>query len=219
MFALWMFGNTLENVWGPKRFLIFYLVTGIGAAVCHYAVVYFESVRPVLNQISLYPGYTDPNQFIQYFQTLPGIEFSSQMRMLTDSYNEIASSTPNSGELSALSSEILKQYKIDFLNKVKFNIQYVYMIDNIYFSNNNVFSINPYLLEFELDSNNDNNNLNLINKLKQYDLNVPFWFLKYNENLDECSNFRIKYMIKGKIIDTYKSMKDYDNEKLSSIFN
>jgi hypothetical protein len=108
---------------------------------------------------------------------------------------------------------------INFLNKVKFNIQYVYMIDNIYFSNNNVFSINPYLLEFELDSNNDNNNLNLINKLKQYDLNVPFWFFKYNENLDECSNFRIKYMIKGKIIDTYKSMKDYDNEKLSSIFN
>ena len=33
MFALWMFGNTLENVWGPKRFLNYYLVTGIGAAV------------------------------------------------------------------------------------------------------------------------------------------------------------------------------------------
>ncbi|MEP7168460.1 MAG: rhomboid family intramembrane serine protease, partial [Bacteroidota bacterium] len=33
MFALWMFGNVLENVWGPKRFLIFYLVTGVGAAL------------------------------------------------------------------------------------------------------------------------------------------------------------------------------------------
>ena len=107
---------------------------------------------------------------------------------------------------------------IDVLNKIKFNIEYVYMIDNIYFSNNNVFTISPYLLEFEI-YNNDNNKLNLINKLKQYDLNVPFWFFKYNENLDEYSNFRIKYMIKGKIINTYKLIKDYDNEKLSSIFN
>src|SRR6478752_7146536 len=35
MFALWMFGSTLENVWGPKRFLIFYMICGVGAALCH----------------------------------------------------------------------------------------------------------------------------------------------------------------------------------------
>ena len=35
MFALWMFGSTLENIWGPKRFLIFYLLCGIGAAFVH----------------------------------------------------------------------------------------------------------------------------------------------------------------------------------------
>lgn len=33
MFALWMFGYLLENVWGSKRFLIYYMVTGIGAAI------------------------------------------------------------------------------------------------------------------------------------------------------------------------------------------
>ena len=32
MLALWMFGTTIEKVWGPKRFLIFYLICGIGAA-------------------------------------------------------------------------------------------------------------------------------------------------------------------------------------------
>jgi membrane associated rhomboid family serine protease len=42
MFALYMFGRVLESVWGPKRFLTFYLVTGIGAAVLHTAVNYFE---------------------------------------------------------------------------------------------------------------------------------------------------------------------------------
>ena len=33
MYALWMFGNVLERVWGPKRFLIFYLVCGLAAGV------------------------------------------------------------------------------------------------------------------------------------------------------------------------------------------
>jgi len=39
MFALWMFGSMMENVWGSKRFFIYYLVTGIGAAILHMAVL------------------------------------------------------------------------------------------------------------------------------------------------------------------------------------
>jgi membrane associated rhomboid family serine protease len=35
MFSLWMFGSALENYWGPKRFLIYYFATGLGAAVIH----------------------------------------------------------------------------------------------------------------------------------------------------------------------------------------
>jgi membrane associated rhomboid family serine protease len=41
MFALWTFGKILENVWGAKRFLNFYLISGIGAAVVHLTVQYF----------------------------------------------------------------------------------------------------------------------------------------------------------------------------------
>ena len=33
MFALYMFGRTLEYMWGAKRFLVYYLVAGIGAAL------------------------------------------------------------------------------------------------------------------------------------------------------------------------------------------
>ncbi|HMC99491.1 MAG TPA: rhomboid family intramembrane serine protease [Ferruginibacter sp.] len=33
MYALWMFGTVLERVWGPKRFLIFYLLCGLAAGV------------------------------------------------------------------------------------------------------------------------------------------------------------------------------------------
>src|SRR6478672_3927313 len=41
MLALWMFGRILENVWGPKRFLLFYLVCGVGAAALHLGIQYF----------------------------------------------------------------------------------------------------------------------------------------------------------------------------------
>lgn len=42
MFALWMFGNTLENIWGTKRFLIYYLLCGIGAGLMQEGVQYIE---------------------------------------------------------------------------------------------------------------------------------------------------------------------------------
>lgn len=41
MFGLWMFGRVLENVWGAKRFLFFYLACGVGAAFLHMGVNYF----------------------------------------------------------------------------------------------------------------------------------------------------------------------------------
>ena len=42
MFALWMFGNTLENIWGSKRFLLFYIICGLGAAVSQEVVQFID---------------------------------------------------------------------------------------------------------------------------------------------------------------------------------
>jgi len=42
MFALWMFGYTLENVWGAKRFLTYYMVTGIGAALVQMLIMWIS---------------------------------------------------------------------------------------------------------------------------------------------------------------------------------
>jgi membrane associated rhomboid family serine protease len=39
MFALYMFGQILENVWGPKRFIIYYFVTGLGAMLLYELVI------------------------------------------------------------------------------------------------------------------------------------------------------------------------------------
>src|SRR2546423_8383082 len=43
MLMLWVFGRILENVWGPKRFLFFYLACGVGAAALHLGVQYFRA--------------------------------------------------------------------------------------------------------------------------------------------------------------------------------
>jgi membrane associated rhomboid family serine protease len=43
MFALWMFGSILENVWGGKRFLTYYILCGLGSAALHLAVLYYEN--------------------------------------------------------------------------------------------------------------------------------------------------------------------------------
>lgn len=42
MYALFIFGIVLERVWGPQRFLIFYLVCGFGAALVNETVIAFE---------------------------------------------------------------------------------------------------------------------------------------------------------------------------------
>lgn len=51
MFALWMFGRVLESVWGPRRFFIFYFVTGIGAAV-FYSFVNFIEFQYIASKLS-----------------------------------------------------------------------------------------------------------------------------------------------------------------------
>lgn len=42
MIGLIFFGSMLERVWGPKRFFIFYFITGVGAFILYQAVGYFE---------------------------------------------------------------------------------------------------------------------------------------------------------------------------------
>ena len=55
MFGVFIFGQVLEQVWGPKRYLIFYLLTGLGAALAQYAIMSFEindTLRTINEQIS-----------------------------------------------------------------------------------------------------------------------------------------------------------------------
>ncbi len=56
MFALWMFGNTLENIWGANRFLLFYFVCGIGAGLVQELVQYIQYVTTLQAYTSVNMG-------------------------------------------------------------------------------------------------------------------------------------------------------------------
>ncbi len=47
MFALWMFGMELENIWGSKKFLSYYLICGVGAGLANLLIA------PLFTEISV----------------------------------------------------------------------------------------------------------------------------------------------------------------------
>ncbi len=79
MIGVWMFGSAVEKIFGAKKFLIFYLLSGIGAALIMLAYYYFQyspleadmltsgvsleemkhmfSTNTVLNNISIVPSH------------------------------------------------------------------------------------------------------------------------------------------------------------------
>jgi membrane associated rhomboid family serine protease len=104
MFALWVFGGSLENLWGSKRFLIYYLITGIGAAACHYTIVYFQ-IHDMLSAINDYIANPSLNSF-DAFSTANGLNLNA--KDLLSQYE-----APQALQVSV---DLMRDYKIDLLN-------------------------------------------------------------------------------------------------------
>lgn len=58
MFTLWMFGRILEHVWGSKRFFMFYMVCGLGAAFVQEAVWLLSWKHEYISEIAKVNGLT-----------------------------------------------------------------------------------------------------------------------------------------------------------------
>lgn len=74
MFGVYMFGRVLENVWGPKRFLTFYLVTGIGAGIIQELVWLYELRDVVFSGVEMInlggAHIMAKNEFLNLFVTI-----------------------------------------------------------------------------------------------------------------------------------------------------
>jgi len=76
MFGLFMFGRILEQVWGPKRFLTYYLVTGIGAALVQELTWYID-LRPFFEAINNYLANGDTSVLSRYLNVQSGVIYPS----------------------------------------------------------------------------------------------------------------------------------------------
>lgn len=121
MFALWMFGNALENIWGPKRFLIYYFITGIGAALIHYLVFYFFDLSPVLsdiNAIMAAPTYQAVSDFIsgdpELFQIYLKEIYSDPQKFF--GAMEILRTSPDNKQAIYIVKNLLVDYREFYMN-------------------------------------------------------------------------------------------------------
>ncbi len=116
MFALFMFGRMLETVWGTKRFLIYYFVTGIGAALIHIFTQYLE-VMPVMNAITHYlnnASHENLQDFLNQHLEIRSMEMKQQYDQFAESYNQFIHSNPD--RAIGLSKEFMVQYRNAYLN-------------------------------------------------------------------------------------------------------
>ncbi|MBI9035328.1 MAG: rhomboid family intramembrane serine protease [Bacteroidales bacterium] len=117
MFALWMFGKTIENVWGTKKFLIYYFVTGVGAALVHYGVMYFEFM-PAVSAIN---GLIDAPSIQGFIEFRNSSAFKLYDNDMVYNYNQFAGNLNqliHNDERAALQSIVayLSEYKMDLYN-------------------------------------------------------------------------------------------------------
>jgi len=117
MFALWMFGRVVENVWGAKRFFIYYMVCGVGAAILHYLVQYFE-MAPVLAQLDDYLLNPDHNAFDSIVELVQNNFISPEIaehgNLYLQKYYIMLPKDPSAA--LQVTVDFVKQYKVDYLN-------------------------------------------------------------------------------------------------------
>ena len=80
MFALWMFGRVMENVWGPRKFLFYYLLCGLGAGLTQELAQFLHVIVE--------------GDALRYIDTLQGTEIHT--------VRQLAESTPTIGASGAV---------------------------------------------------------------------------------------------------------------------
>ena len=88
LFALWMFGYLLENFWGSKRFLIFYVFCGIGAAITQTGVQML-SYHHLETAVAAYNNAPGIESFVGFVNHYPphSIQLFEQLKSFLSEWN------------------------------------------------------------------------------------------------------------------------------------
>ncbi len=83
MFGLIIFGPMLERIWGPKRFLIFYFVTGIGAGLLFAGIDFYETSQ-LQRAASVYLEYPTPEGLLDFMSQHTGSLYQRNLDFLNE---------------------------------------------------------------------------------------------------------------------------------------
>jgi membrane associated rhomboid family serine protease len=110
MLSLWMFGTVLEKVWGAKKFLIFYFVCGIGAAICYLGVEYYNYLQ-VVKSANFFLNHPTPSTLLSFLN-------KNSLSIPNDLMNEIEfwKSNPNNTEVANSLKHLVINYKDSLAN-------------------------------------------------------------------------------------------------------
>ena len=111
MFALWMFGAAVENYWGTKKFLIYYLITGIGAALTHYLITFVE-VGPTM---LLFNQFLDAPSIDTYRHLVENNHITQLQSALQNNYGVLQRSPESLNELVAATMSLQDNYLNSFV--------------------------------------------------------------------------------------------------------
>lgn len=111
MFALWMFGRILENVWGPKRFLIYYFATGLGAVALHMLVTHIE-VGTMQKAAIAFSNTPAPELLDAFVDKYLGKRASFEVQNLIQAYYD----NPSSSVLAAQGEDIIRRISTGVIN-------------------------------------------------------------------------------------------------------
>ena len=107
------------------------------------------------------------------------------------------------------------------------NIKYIYLMDNLYFSNySKEIKITPVFMSLngyqsnELENNEllSEEKVNLLDSFKKYSSSIPLWFFLENEKLDNINTIQMKYFSKGKMNSKDISIEMYKDRMMSEMF-
>ena len=117
MFALWMFGNTIENVWGSKRFLIYYMLTGIGAAIVYTFWIHFE-ITPVVQAVDHFLNNPSLEGFASFrnseYFIVANYDIQNGFNDFVNNYNRLITYDKNAALQEAI--RFMGDYKESYLN-------------------------------------------------------------------------------------------------------
>jgi membrane associated rhomboid family serine protease len=111
MLALWMFGAVLENVWGSKRFLTFYLVCGLGASLIHLLFLSWELAPIIRDYRILYQEYVAGGELQGQAMADFITKYNIQFRGDTEAVINTLRTNPPSGATTQMFENLTSYYQ------------------------------------------------------------------------------------------------------------